>query len=188
MINPSIWYVCISSLTSSLVIYFIYIPNALNQIIIRFGIFLDVFKKTGSVVAAIDRDRVWDIGVTKVVYSLNLFGNGLITIINNEEFHLHNLFLTVLHQLGVVGFLFFFGLMGWIFIAIILSIKQVKDKYDRCLINSILMAFIIFFLSEMKCEFNRGSSYQQVIWILLGIFYLISQTLKDKKSVKTFDV
>lgn len=185
MINPHIWFVCISSLTSSLVIYFIYIPNALNQIIMRFEIFLEVFKETGSVVAAIDRDRVWDIGVTKVVDSLNLFGNGLITIINNEEFHLHNIFLTILHQLGIVGFLFFFGLMGWILLTLILSIKQVKDKYDSCLLNSILMAFIIFLLSEMKCEFNRGSSYQQVIWILLGIFHLISQTLRDKSQIET---
>jgi O-antigen ligase len=171
------WLISLYTIILCIINYFIYFPHALDPILGRFSEFMDIYENTGSILLAMGRKEIWDIGVHEIVSGINLFGHGMITVINKQQFYLHNLYLTVLFQLGIVGFVAFFAIIARILIALIFAIKKVSDPLKVTLLTSSIMSLCIFLLSELKCEFNRGSSYQQVIWIMLGIFYLIAKTL-----------
>jgi len=177
------WLIPLYIITLAAIIFYFYTPHAFDPIFNRFTLFFDLYEKTRSITIAIDRKTLWDIAVQEVFTKLNLFGHGMITVIANQQFSIHNLFLTVLFQMGIVGFVLFFGLMGKIFISLITSLKYIQNPYDRCLLISSIISLVIFLLSEMKCEFNRGSSYQQIVWILLGIYYLAAMTLREKQLI-----
>ena len=37
------------------------------------------------------------------------------------------------------------------------------------------MSFFTFIVNELKFEFNRGDSYQQVLWFIFVIYYLAAK-------------
>lgn len=120
-----------------------------------------------------------------IMEKLSFFGNGMTTIINDRIVNIHNMYLTTLHRLGIMGFLALFLL----FLKIIFSLmknylKKEYDKNDKLLLSSMLISVIIFFINEFKYEFLRSTSYQQLIFLLLSLYFVSSKTIQDNLEAK----
>ena len=179
-IKFAVWMIFIMSAILVSMLYVFYFPHAADVIWGRFSEFINLYKSTGSVVAAMGRKEIWEIGAAEIFARLNLTGHGMITIINGMQFNLHNLYLTLLFQLGILGLILYLLVLARISSALVVSIFREHDENALMLKYACLLSFSTFVLSEIKCEFNRGSSYQQVIWLLLGIYYLLARTLRRR--------
>ncbi len=141
--------------------------------IVRFDVFSETYAKTKSIVAAIDRQGTWDYAKMVVWPNLNLFGNSLVTPGN-----FHNLYLTLIYQFGVIGITAFLSFFVYISIRLLISVKMTVDPIMKCLASACILSFAVFLVNEIKFEFNRGSSYQQIIWFIFSIYWLVSQLVK----------
>lgn len=178
-----IWFVFINIIMMLFFMALIFFPDTLSPVLNRINDFFMVYYKTGSLTAAIDRARVWQKAIDIVLPNISLFGHGMISIYEKKSMQFHNLYLTIMHQIGIVGFFLFFGLLLKIFYYNFISLKFIENKYDKSLAISCLISFSILFINEMKFEFNRMASYQQIMWLLIAIFWLIGSFMHEKYSV-----
>ena len=89
----------------------------------------------------------------------------------------HNLYLTVLHQMGVVGFIVFFGFIAKLLIRIYKSFRTISIQEYRLLAYSALLSLSILMINSSKYEFNRQASYEEYVWVLFAIYYLIAENI-----------
>lgn len=161
-----------------LILISIYYPALFADILKRYNETKDIYNAGGSITEIINRSRfteAWNITLS----TLTVFGHS-VTI---EEFHFHNLFLTVLYQKGILGSILFLAILVYPLIQLIKAFR-IDKSFQTDLVFACLLSFILFFINETKYEFIRHASYQQICWALFGIYYLVSkQALKRNDTV-----
>lgn len=161
-------------------------PEFVNSLGERFRYAQDAYASGSDFAEIINRNGAWNMDY--VLANLNLFGHGLIPVpyYGVLDRHLHNLFQTVLFQLGVVGFICFFSIFFVISKRLIHSF-WISHEGNKALIFSALLSLVVFFINECKFEFNRHEAYQQLCWILFSVYYLASRlpTIPAVQSQKT---
>ena len=137
-----------------------------------------------------NRDLVWPIAYKITTSTLSLFGHGPVQahIIGFPSYNFHNLYLSLIFQFGIVGTaifsIFFLLLVKRLYFA---SKKLWSEKNTLYLLPiSCLLSLICFLINEVKFEFNRADSYQQIVWSIFAIFYLAGNTYKNEKEKKTY--
>ena len=172
----------ISTFTAILILSFF--PSILDQVIYRFSAFFEIYEKGGSLAQIINRKQKWDIAVNATMSNLSLMGNGMISIVGRgKTMNFHNLYLTVLHQIGIMGFVIFFGFIAMLLARIYKSFSIALTQSDRLLAYSVLLSLSILMINSSKYEFNRQPSYQEYVWVLFAVYYLISENIKVKLQV-----
>ncbi len=156
-------------------VWLLYFPSIFDPILNRFGDFFNRYEKSGSLVNAINREGVWYYAQQSVLPNISLFGNGMVSIVGNGIRHFHNLYLTILHQLGLVGFVVLVGFFFRLPFKLHMKLKTISDLQLRALVHSCMLSMSIFLINEIKFEFNRDASYQQIVWILFAIFALVAR-------------
>lgn len=149
-----------------------------EDLIFRFSNSLSEFHRTGSIISAINRDGVWFYIETVVWPNLSIFGNGMITIVGNKPFHIHSLYITLIHQFGVLGFIVFLYFFTHLFIKILTSYYLCQEGKLKVFLFCSLLSFICLLVNEIKFEFNRYDSYQKIIWVLFAVIALSTQIRK----------
>lgn len=161
---------CVATLLFIVCVFFF--DTIFEDLIFRFSSSLSDFQRTGSIISTINRDGVW-FYIDKVVWpNLSLFGNGMITVAGNSIFHIHSLYITLIHQFGAVGFCFFVYFFGQILLKVFSSYYLCQDQKEKIFLFCCLLSFICFLVNEVKFEFNRYDSYQKIIWVLFAVFAL----------------
>lgn len=160
---------------SSIVLLITINPPVLNSIFIRFSAATETYHSDGSIFEILNRDflpEVWALVISKI----SLFGNGA------TEYNFHNLFLTTLHRRGLAGAFFFFAVLLYPTFCLIKSFNEKSNKINKNLVFLCLLSMGLFLANELKFEFTRGGSYQQLCWCLFAVFYLASK--KSENSEK----
>lgn len=154
-----------------------YSNTLLDDIYIRFADAATTYNNTGNVIATLNRSRVFYPAWNLVVSKLTFFGNGI------TDFHFHDLYLTNIYQLGIIGSLFFSIVFLSPIVKLLKSLKTSTHE-NKKLIFACILSLILFLINETKFEFIRDSSYQQIWWGLLATYYLVSQaeTYNDQAS------
>lgn len=158
-------------------VFLIYLnPSLFGDVILRFSDLAETYKSGGTAIETINRADVfipaWDLTVSNLAF----FGNGV------TDFHFHNLFLTTLHQKGIIGATFFFVVLLYPALRLIKSLNR-ETSANKALIFSCLLSMALFLINEIKFEFTRHASYQQICWGLFATYYRVSKTpLCTKKS------
>jgi len=156
-------------LTGSAILISIH-PSILSDVALRFKDATDTYSSTGSIFDSINRGFFRETWVL-VVTHLTWFGNGPLRT------GFHNLFLTVVHQLGIVGAFVFFWILLYPLVELIrLHKNNPRSSIDRALVFSCILSMVLFLINETKFEFTRHASYQQICWGLFALYYSISQT------------
>ncbi len=136
----------------------------------RFIAFSNIYAKTDSLTKAIDREGAWNYGLHIVGNNLNLFGNSMVTPGN-----FHCLYLTLIYDLGIIGGAVIFGFFIYVLIKLFLAARNTVDPDTKCLVSACIISLSVFLINEIKYEFNRDFSYQEIIWLLFALFWLVSQ-------------
>lgn len=158
------------------------IPSALKYweiAMARFAVFDEVYSKTGSLIKAIDRDGAWNFGLKQVGDTLSLFGNGMQTPGN-----FHCLYLTVIYTLGVIGAFILFSFFVYLLLRLFVSHAKTEDSELKCLVSSCIISYVTFLINEVKFEFTRDFSYQQFIWLLFALYWLVSSLVITQVCAK----
>ncbi len=154
------------------ILIFIFPPalNYLDSAMARFGVFSEIYTKTDSLMKAIDREGAWNYGLHIVSNNLNLFGNSMVTPGN-----FHCLYLTLIYDLGIIGGALIFGFFAYLLIKLFQAARNTVDPDTKCLVSACIISLSVFLINEFKYEFNRDFSYQEIIWLIFAIFWLVSQ-------------
>lgn len=152
-------------------------PGLFADVVERFSVTANVYVQGGTTLEIINRDSVFMPAITNIKENINLFGNGI------SDFNFHNLFMTYLYEEGIIGFMFMSFFIILIFVYLFCALKQVQNESLKALLFACLLSMSIFFVNEMKYEFNRNASYQQIWWSLFGIYMLLSMYAMNKKFI-----
>jgi hypothetical protein len=172
------WFFLSLICTFSVILILGFFPAILDQVIYRFNTFIEIYEKGGSFSQVINRRQKWDIAIRATMSNLSLMGNGMTSIIGRgRTMNFHNLYLTVLHQMGVVGFIVFFGFIAKLLIRIYKSFRTISIQEYRLLAYSALLSLSILMINSSKYEFNRQASYEEYVWVLFAIYYLIAENI-----------
>ena len=82
----------------------------------------------------------------------------------------HNLFLYLLISLGLFGAFLYFSWFIWVGF-----VSQGKIRQDKAtqIVTAFIKAIVIFFvIDQMKIEYIRVSSYQQIVWAFMALIYV----------------
>ena len=124
-------------------------------------------------------DRINRSGFSQIIetYIMNptLLGRGFI-----EPFYFHNLYFTIIYQLGVLGSLIYFFLFGIVFVKLISAFLNSKNNKSIVYISAI--SFLCLMINECKYEFTRHESYYAICMFLIGCFALLG--LNQKKIIE----
>lgn len=158
-----------------------FFPAILAQVSYRFSNFFEIYEKGGDLAQVVNRKGVWDVALHITMSNLSLMGNGMISIIGRgKAMNFHNLYLNVLHQMGILGFIIFFGFIAKLLSRIYKSFRIALTPGDRLLAYSALLSLSILMINSLKYEFNRQPSYQEYVWVLFAIYYLIGENIYVK--------
>ena len=170
--------------TFSAILIISFFPSILDQVIYRFSAFWDIYEKGGSLTQVLNRKHKWDIAFNTTMSNLSLMGNGMISIIGRgQTMNFHNLYLSILHQIGIMGFVVFFGFIAMLLVRIYKGFRNALTESDRLIAYSVLLSLSILMINSSKYEFNRQASYQEFVWVLFALYYLISENIKVKLQV-----
>ena len=133
----------------------------------------DTYKTGSQMDILLNRQLVWPDAWSTTINTLSLFGHGpsQAAKLGLAKYNFHNLYLSLIFQFGVVGsplFIFFFmallkKMLGHIS----------KDKANVKLLKTCcILSLLTFLINEIKFEFNRGDSYQQLVFVLFSIYFL----------------
>ena len=164
----------ICTLATILIIGFF--PSTFENVINRFSLAFQMYQKGEPIIGVMNRDEVWSIAFHATISNLNLFGNGMISLVGSKmKTDFHNLYLTILYQMGILGFIVFWGFIAMLILRTYKSFKIALNDKDRLIAYSVLMSLSILIINSVKFEFNRDASYQQYVWVLFAIYYLIGE-------------
>lgn len=152
----------------------------------RVQVTLDQLGQKEDVVTIINRSSVWPLAWDLTVKTISLFGHGPIQAygIGFPVKNFHNLYMSLIFQFGVIGSIVFF--MFFFILAKRLFFVAKKNKGESgsfyLLTLTCLLSLSGFLINEIKFEFNRSDSYQQIVWIFFGIFYLTGTIWQNHKT------
>ena len=151
-------------------------PGVFDSVIERYSLSYQMYKETGELAVGLNRSGVWNMDY--VLAHINSFGHGLFPpyFYGGVDFHLHNLYLTVLFQFGIVGMVFYFAFFYLIFKRLLNAFAACSLYPNKALIFSMILSLFLFLINEFKFEFNRYETYQQICWALFAAFYLVSKS------------
>lgn len=104
-----------------------------------------------------------------------LLGNGFIV-----PYNFHNLYFTIIYQLGIFGALIYFSLFGIVFIKLISTL--LNSKYNKSIVYISIISFLCLMINECKYEFTRYESYYEICMFLIGCFALLG--FNQKKTIE----
>lgn len=102
-----------------------------------------------------------------------IFGHGIGSVFSNVGFYSHNMFMDVLVEFGIVGFVIFSSFFVWIVIHILKSIKD----------NQKLFIFYIFVLGFTMLQFS-GYFISEALFVFPVSYFLIG-LFRNKKSISS---
>lgn len=142
-------------------------PSFFEDVQKRFHTSIETYQSDGRIYEVLNR-RVYLDAWETTRSNLTWFGNAL------TEFNFHNLLLTTIHKNGLIGASLFLIVLFYPFIRLMKSYKS--DFYiNRPLLFACILSVILFLINEMKFEFYRGSSYDQILWGLFATYYLVAR-------------
>jgi hypothetical protein len=167
------------------IIYFFF-PTIIDNVILRMMASIYNFSKTGLSLETLNRARFEDVFYF-VSDNLNLFGNGFLIIYKDQRYNFHNLYFTVIYKFGIIGFLVFFSIFTKIMIQLLKSFNlNTLSKKHYTLLWASLLSLSVLLIDSFKFEFDRGASYQPLVWFILGIHYSGIMAVK-KASLNPFE-
>jgi hypothetical protein len=149
--------------------FFILNPHFFSDVTYRFANSVEAYKSGLSLVEIINRDDVFLDAWNQTISNISFFGNGV------SPFHFHNLFLTTFYEKGVIGACIFFSVLFYPMIRLIKSFSS-DTSINKAFIFSCILSMVLFFSNELKFEFTRHSSYQQICWGLFATYYGVSKS------------
>jgi hypothetical protein len=138
------------------------------------------YEATKSVVSAVNREGIWDLALKLTLQTLSPFGRGMVT-----PFNFHDLYLTILFKLGIVGASIFFGFFLYMTKSILFAMKKAVDIRRKVLLRACFISFTVLLINEVKFDFNRGSSYQQIIWAVFAVYLIAAEFSGFKSQAET---
>lgn len=151
----------------------------------RIIVTIEALQMRENLATVVNRDNVWHQAYKVTIDTISLFGHGptQAAILGFAEKNFHNLYLSMLFQFGIIGAFFILILFGIIANRLVTNIRNLVKKDSAYLLSATcLISFICFLINELKYEFNRSDSYQQIVWIIFSVFYLTGQLCKNKYS------
>ncbi|MRS05966.1 O-antigen ligase domain-containing protein [bacterium] len=162
-------YMSLTLFAMTIIVAAIYIkPAFIEDVFKRFGYVAQEYSSTGDMLVAANRGNfpdAWD----HVYKNLTFFGHSLARV------DYHNLFLTTLEQLGIIGSLIFFVVLLNPLIRLLRAYG--KEGANNSLVFSCILSLVLFLFNETKYEFTRTASYNAICWVLMGIYYLAAKKL-----------
>jgi hypothetical protein len=155
-------------------VYFWLNPDVITAIVYRFNL-IDISSNKATFFAKINRTGFAQIIETYVMHP-SIFGKGFV-----EPFHFHNLFFTIIYQIGIVGSFLYFSLLVIVFIKLVRGYFRSVNYKPIFFIS--LVSFMILLINECKYEFTRYESYYEICMFLLGGFALLGLN-KQQNTVK----
>ena len=152
--------------------------NLFVKVMLRFNVISETYAKTAQFSAVMNRQSTWEYAIQAVWPNLNLFGNGMLTILNGKPFNFHNLYLTLIYKFGIIGVIIHIALFLYILVSLIRFVRHEHNDSISSLASSCIISFSVFLINEIKFEFNRGASYQQIIWVLFAIYWLAANQVQ----------
>lgn len=127
-----------------------------------------------------NRQDVWA-AAAENMSELTPFGRGFLSATHyvGEPKNFHNLYLTILYQMGWFGAAIFFLTLLWIFMRLMIGHHQVENASVRFLIFCCLISMGLLLINEFKYEFTRREPYQQFVWAMLGLFAFIAVRVRE---------
>lgn len=140
-------------------------------------------------VTVMNRQLVWPQAFALTKNTLSFFGHGpsQAYVIGFSASNFHELYLTMLFQFGIVGTIVFLSFFVKLFGALLKQLNIVGERLrqrispDYLLIMACLISLSCFLINEVKFEFNRGDSYQQLVWAVFSIYYLTGHILEKNE-------
>lgn len=153
-------------------------PEVGRAVLIHLDQAWQIAQEGGHWIEVVNREDVWPDSWHTVLHFMNLFGNGPAPAIGlgRAEFQMHSLYMTLLYQYGWVGALWYLCLFPALFF------RLMRPGRDRAFRLICALSLSLFLINEIKYEFNRHDSYQQIIWALLAAFWLAGQPEKENKD------
>jgi len=175
-----------ASLAVSIVIVLIFLyysPVLFN----RFRDTIELITNGKNIFSILNRSTTWPVAYDLTTKTISLFGHGPIQAcrlgLTAQNFHC--LYLSLLFQFGIFGSVVFFLFFYTLAKRLLQALKKLKDNSpDYLLVMSCLVSFACFLVNEIKYEFNRADSYQQLVWIFFALFYLSSQLWRHSSHDK----
>lgn len=139
------------------------------------------WQSGGGLMTAVNRQQVWPDAWKVTMSTLSLFGNGPAPsrVVGLNELNMHCLYLTLLYQFGIAGAVIYLLIPLSILVKLVLPLGKPNPLRSFRLVCAISLA--IFLINEIKFEFNRSDSYQQLIWAMLAFYALHAQ--KENEEV-----
>lgn len=152
----------------------------------RFSQVISSYASNQEITELVNRQVVWEDAVTSVKTNLNLLGNGQSppNRLGKSTVNYHCLYLTIIFQFGIIGFILYMVFFLIILLRIIKMLSLPRGSPAFLIGISALISFLTFLINEIKFEFNRGDTYQQFVFFYFAICYLISSCNEKKTKIK----
>lgn len=161
--------------------------SAINDSIQRLNVSAAAFQSGSSLTTTLNRSEVWPNAIAVVTQHISVFGHGPVQAFVlgiGGPYNFHSLYLTLLFEFGIFGtavWLIFFVYLGARLFSVLPRITFRTDP-AAVLMTACLISLLCFLLNEIKFEFNRDDSSQQLIWLVLGIMYAFAATLASVRT------
>ena len=165
------------------------VNNVLDIIKSRFLDTMVLVQSKADYVTVMNRSGVWEGAWHTTWRTLSLIGHGPVQAyvigMNRGYSNFHCLYMTLVFQFGIIGSLIFCTFFYYLMKRMVLQLKKLnKDNQLYVLTGSCILSLGTFLINEIKFEFNRGDSYQQIVWIVFAVYYLTG-TLLHKNNLGT---
>lgn len=129
----------------------------------------------GGLSEILNRDEVWA-NAERLLKQTPLTGNGFLPpSYLGETQNFHNLYLTLIFQLGWAGAPFYILALGAILVLLWRKRAVLDNSESRFMVAVCIVSMSLFLVNEIKYEFNRHQPYSQFCWALFAVFYLMAQ-------------
>jgi len=164
-------------------------PSVLVGVAKHMSVAVSGVHRGQGLITVFNRDFVWPDAWRVTKSTLSWFGNGPAPsrVVGLNEYNMHNLYLTLVYQFGIAGSLVYLGLpllvLGGLTLGAIRSGENLRRFKWAC-----ALSLLLFFINEIKFEFNRSDSYQQVIWVMFALYYLVARMKDSELSANAVSV
>ena len=177
----------LSSAVFGAILFYPRINQTLSYLLFRIN---DVFRDINTnldFVTVVNRDYVWPLAYDLTVKTISLFGHGPIQAfrLGFSVYNFHSLYLSLLFQFGIIGtavFMVFFATLIKRLFSSTLNMYKQKNVTGYLLLAVCQLSLMGFLINEIKFEFNRSDSYQQLVWLIFSIYYLTWQIYGNNKN------
>lgn len=149
-------------------------PRIVIAVVKHLGVAVQRANDQQDLLNVLNRESVWPDAWRVVVSTVSLFGNGPAPsrVVGLNDLNMHNLYMTLIYQFGIVGSLIYIGLPLSILAALVLRGRRGAGAGMNL---ACAFSLLVFFANEVKFEFNRSDSYQQIVWAVFALYHLVSR-------------